>query len=151
MKILIQECQKASVLVGTEVVGQIARGEVIFVGFKDTDNPSLIDKMINKMLKLRIFPDEMMKTNLTLEQISGEILAISQFTLYADVTQGNRPSFVRALNGERAKYLYDYFIAKLKEKIENLQTGIFGADMKVHLVNDGPFTVLLDSEEIYHE
>lgn len=151
MKILIQECLKASVLIDGKTVGSIDRGEVVFVGFTQSDNFELVDKMVEKLLKLRIFPDENNKTNLNLSQIYGQLLVVSQFTLYADLSQGNRPSFVNALSGEKSVVLYDHFVEQLKKHFPDLQTGVFGADMKVELINDGPFTILLDSKEIYHE
>lgn len=151
MKILVQECLKASVIIDGKTVGNIDRGEVIFVGFTQSDTCELVDKMISKLLKLRIFPDENNKTNLNLSQINGQLLVVSQFTLYADLSEGNRPSFVNALSSEKSVVLYNRFVESLKKYVPNLQTGVFGADMKVILVNDGPFTIILDSKEIYHE
>lgn len=149
MRILIQECLKGSVSIDGEVVGSIQDGEVIFVGFTQDDDEKIADRMLEKMLKLRIFKDESGKTNLNLEQHGGRILCISQFTLYADLSQGNRPSFVNALGGKLSEPLYDYFCKKLLERMPDTQFGRFGADMKVSLVNDGPFTILLDSKEIF--
>lgn len=151
MKILIQECKQASVTIAGEVISSIGSGEVIFVGFTQGDSEALIDKMISKLLKLRIFPDSEGKTNLSLDQVSGELLVVSQFTLYADVTGGNRPSFVKALKGDESQALYNYFVEQLKKQVKVVKTGVFGADMKVSLINDGPFTILLDSQELYHE
>ncbi len=148
MRILIQECLKASVTIDHVVHGEIDEGEVIFVGFTSDDNEKIIDKMIDKLLKLRIFEDENGKTNLNLASHGGKILCISQFTLYADVSQGNRPSFVKALGGEKSKPLYDYFCKKLSELRPDTQYGVFGADMKVSLINNGPFTIMLDSQEV---
>lgn len=148
MKILIQECLRGKVTVDSNVVGQIQNGEVIFVGFTTGDNEEIIDKMLEKLFKLRIFKDENGKTNINLEQTGGNILCISQFTLYADLTQGNRPSFVDALKGEESEKLYEYTKTKLKERLPDVQFGIFGADMKVELVNDGPFTIFMDSKEL---
>lgn len=148
MKILIQECLKAQVKVDDVVCGEIQNGEVIFVGFTNGDNTTIIDKMLDKLFKLRIFKDENGKTNLNLEQTKGNILCVSQFTLYADLSQGNRPSFVNALKGEESVKLYEYTKTKLKERIPNAQFGIFGADMKVSLINDGPFTIFMDSKEL---
>lgn len=148
MKILIQECLRGKVTVDSNVVGQIQNGEVIFVGFTTGDNEEIIDKMLEKLFKLRIFKDENGKTNINLEQTGGNILCISQFTLYADLTQGNRPSFVNALKGEESEKLYEYTKTKLKERLPDVQFGIFGADMKVELVNDGPFTIFMDSKEL---
>ncbi len=148
MRILIQECLSASVSVDDRIVGEISSGEIIFVSFTQGDDEQILDKMLEKMLKLRIFSDENGKTNLNLDDHGGEILCVSQFTLYADLSQGNRPSFVHALKGEEAHQLYDLFAKKLLEKKPKTQFGIFGADMKVSLVNDGPFTIWLDSKEI---
>ncbi len=148
MRILIQECLSASVSVDDRIVGEISSGEIIFVSFTQGDDEQILDKMLEKMLKLRIFSDENGKTNLNLDDHGGEILCVSQFTLYADLSQGNRPSFVHALKGEEAHQLYDLFAKKLLEKKPQTQFGIFGADMKVSLVNDGPFTIWLDSKEI---
>ena len=149
MRILIQECLKGSVSIDNEVVGSIEEGEVIFVGFTAGDDERIVDRMLDKLWKLRIFKDAAGKTNLNLEQHGGRILCISQFTLYADVSQGNRPSFVYALGGRMSEPLYDYFCNKLLERMPAAQFGRFGADMKVSLINDGPFTILLDSKEIF--
>ncbi len=151
MKILVQECEKASVTIDGQIFSSIGYGELILVGFSVSDDKELVKKMTEKLLKLRIFPDENGKTNLSLDQKKGEILAVSQFTLYADVKDGNRPSFVTAQRGEKASELYDYFISLLKERVEVVKTGVFGADMKVSLINDGPFTIMLDSKELFHE
>ena len=148
MRILIQECLGARVTVEDKVVGEISSGEVVFVSFTQGDDEAILDKMLDKMLKLRIFADEHGKTNLSLDDHGGEILCVSQFTLYADLSQGNRPSFTHASKGEDAKHLYDLFTKKLLERKQKTQFGIFGADMKVSLVNDGPFTLWLDSKEI---
>ncbi len=148
MRILIQECLSARVTVEGKVVGEISSGEVVFISFTQGDDESILDKMLDKMLKLRIFSDEHGKTNLNLDDHGGEILCVSQFTLYADLSKGNRPSFIHALKGEEAKRLYDLFTKKLLERKPKTQFGIFGADMKVSLVNDGPFTIWLDSKEI---
>lgn len=149
MRILLQECLKASVTIDGNIVSSIGRGEVLLVGFTSGDDEAIIDKMISKLLKLRIFPDANGKTNLSLEQINGELLAVSQFTLYADVTHGNRPSFVDALGGKESEPLYNYFKKKLLELKPDTKFGVFGADMKVNLINDGPFTLSLDSKELF--
>ncbi len=151
MRILIQECLKASVSIDGKVYSSIGKGEVVFVSFTEGDSESTITKMIDKMLKLRIFCDENGKTNFDLSQHGGTVLAVSQFTLYADISKGNRPSFVSALGGEKSKALYDLFCDLLSEKIEGVKTGVFGADMKVELVNDGPFTIWMDSKELGYE
>ena len=149
MKFVIQNVLNASVSVDQKIVGQINQGYVVFIGISNDDNEETANKMIQKMLNLRIFQDENGKTNLSLEQISGELLLISQFTLYADCKHGNRPSFIKAGKPEHAQKLYNYIIEQCKMKVANVQTGIFGADMKVSLINDGPFTIVLDSTEIF--
>lgn len=148
MKFLIQNVQNASVQIENEIVGKINKGFVVFIGISDTDNTIIADKMIHKLLNLRIFKDSEGKTNLSLSDVSGELLLISQFTLYADCRHGNRPSFINAGKPELAKELYEYIIDRCKLSGLNVQTGSFGADMKVELINDGPFTIMLDSEEI---
>lgn len=148
MKFLIQNVQNASVAVDGKIIGQIQKGFVVFIGICDTDNAQIADKMIQKLLNLRIFKDASGKTNLSLSDVSGGLLLISQFTLYADCRHGNRPSFTKAGNPALAEQLYDYIIQKCKETALTVQTGSFGADMKVSLVNDGPFTIMLDSAEI---
>ena len=149
MKFVIQNVLNASVSVDQKIVGQINQGYVVFIGISNDDNEETANKMIQKMLNLRIFQDENGKTNLSLEQISGELLLISQFTLYADCKHGNRPSFIKAGKPEHAQKLYNYIIEQCKMKVPNVQTGIFGADMKVSLTNDGPFTIVLDSTETF--
>lgn len=148
MKFLIQNVQNASVAVDGKIIGQIQKGFVVFIGICDADNAQIADKMIQKLLNLRIFKDASGKTNLSLSDVSGGLLLISQFTLYADCRHGNRPSFTKAGNPALAEQLYDYIIQKCKETSLTVQTGSFGADMKVSLVNDGPFTIMLDSAEI---
>lgn len=148
MKFLIQNVQNASVQIENEIVGKINKGFVVFIGISDTDNTIIADKMIHKLLNLRIFKDSEGKTNLSLSDVSGELLLISQFTLYADCRHGNRPSFINAGKPEPAKELYEYIIDRCTQSGLNVQTGSFGADMKVELINDGPFTIMLDSEEI---
>lgn len=151
MRILIQECLKASVTIDGKVYSSIGKGEVVFVSFTQGDSSSTIRHMIDKMLKLRIFSDENGKTNYDLSQHGGSVLVVSQFTLYADIRKGNRPSFVNAMGGENSKHLYDVFCEQLSEKIEGVKTGVFGADMKVELINDGPFTIWMDSKELGYE
>ena len=148
MKLLIQRVNKACVTVKENVIGKIDKGFLIFIGISEFDNEKIADKMLQKMLNLRIFEDEFGKTNLSLSQVNGELLLVSQFTLYADCKKGNRPSFVHAGNPKLAEQLYEYMILKCKETVSNVQTGSFGADMKVSLENDGPFTIMLDSDEI---
>lgn len=150
MKFLIQVVQNASVSVDDNIIGKIDRGLLIFVGINDEDNEETADKMIKKCVNLRIFEDENHKTNLSLNDVNGSLLVVSQFTLYADCRKGNRPSFVKAGSPEHAKALYDYIVNELRNNYHiNTQTGEFGADMKVSLLNDGPFTVMLDSKEIF--
>ena len=148
MKFILQRVLQASVSVNGEIKGEINRGLLIFVGIAEGDNRLIADKMLEKTAKLRIFEDENGKTNLNIESVGSEILMISQFTLYADCKKGNRPSFVKAGNPQMANELYEYIIKKSSELFNNVQKGVFGADMKVSLVNDGPFTVILDSDEI---
>lgn len=148
MRFLIQNVQKASVYVENEAIGEIKKGFVVFIGINHDDNVQIADKMIQKLLGLRVFQDSHGKTNLSLSDVSGELLLISQFTLYADCRHGNRPSFIKAGNPEMAEQLYNYMIEKCRESQLKVQTGHFGADMKVKLINDGPFTIMLDSAEI---
>ena len=148
MKFVIQRVEKASVSVEEKLVGSIKNGFVVFVGVCDSDSCEIADKMVNKMLHLRIFSDENGKTNLDLKSVKGELLIISQFTLYADCKKGNRPSFTKAGKPEFANELYEYILKKCSEEIPNVAHGIFGAHMEVSLINDGPFTIILDSDEI---
>ena len=144
MKVVLQRVSGASVAVGGEVVGSIGRGYVALLGVGENDTKERADKMAEKIKKLRIFPDENGKTNLSIEDIDGEILVISQFTLYADCKKGNRPSFTGAGNPELAEELYEYFIKISEKMFRKVGRGVFGASMQVSLVNDGPFTVLLE-------
>ena len=150
MKFVIQRVISAEVKVDNAVTGKIDKGYLVLIGIKDTDTKTIADKMIQKMLGLRIFADEDGKTNLSLTDVSGRLLLVSQFTLYADCKKGNRPSFINAGKPDYANELYQYIIRECKNKLsdENVECGIFGADMKVSLINDGPFTIVLDSEEI---
>ena len=148
MRIVLTTVLSASVTIDNQVVGQIGRGFCLLVGFTHEDNQEVVDKMIDKMLSLRVFPDENGLTNLSIYDIKGEILSVSQFTLYADLAKGRRPSFINAMKPDVAKELYGYFNEQVKAKYGAVQTGVFGADMKVNSVNDGPFTVILDSKEI---
>ncbi|MBO4267182.1 MAG: D-tyrosyl-tRNA(Tyr) deacylase [Lachnospiraceae bacterium] len=149
MKFLIQVVKNASVDVDNKTIGQIDRGFLIFVGVCDSDTKEIADKMIRKTVNLRIFEDENGKTNLSIGDIGGSMLVISQFTLYADCKKGNRPSFIKAGDPKHAKELYEYILSELKNSYGiNTQSGSFGADMQVSLINDGPFTVMLDSAEI---
>jgi D-tyrosyl-tRNA(Tyr) deacylase len=149
MRVLVQVVKNADVTINEEKVSAIEKGVLYLVGFQVGDSQELVNKMITKLLKLRIFPDENGKTNLDLKQVNGSILSVSQFTLYADVKGGNRPSFVRSMPAEASQKLYEYFNESIKRLGYDIKTGVFGADMKVNLVNDGPFTLMLDSDEIY--
>ena len=148
MKFLIQRVTQAEVVVDSRTIGQIQKGLLVFVGVSQNDTTELAAKMIRKLLNLRIFEDDAGKTNLNLESVGGSLLIISQFTLYADCKHGNRPSFIDAGKPDMANELYEYIIAKCKETVPTVRHGEFGADMKVSLVNDGPFTIMLDSEEM---
>lgn len=151
MRLVVQRVREASVTVDSEVIGQIGKGFLVLVGISDTDTEALADKMLAKLLGLRIFEDANGKTNENLAQVAGELLLVSQFTLYADCRKGNRPSFTKAGAPDHANRLYEYMIAKARETVPVVQTGAFGADMKVALINDGPFTVVLDSQEMWGE
>ena len=143
MKFIVQRISSAACRVDDEVTGSIQKGFMVLIGISDSDTKEIADKMITKLIGLRIFEDSEGKTNLSLKDVNGSLLLISQFTLYADCRKGNRPSFIKAGNPELANNLYEYIIAKCKEEIPDVQTGIFGADMKISLVNAGPFTILL--------
>ncbi|MGN0495381.1 MAG: D-aminoacyl-tRNA deacylase [Lachnospiraceae bacterium] len=148
MRFLIQRVKSASVTVDHKVIGKISEGFLVFIGINETDTKEIADKMIKKMTGLRIFSDENDKINLSIKDVGGELLLVSQFTLYANCKKGNRPSFTKAGNPDMANELYQYIIKKCKEVIPAVECGEFGADMKVELLNDGPFTILLDSMEI---
>ena len=144
MRVVIQRSKDSYVSVDGKITGSINSGMVILVGFTSGDNDIVIDKMINKILKLRIFDDENGVMNLDITQVSGEILSISQFTLYANCSSGNRPDFIEAAKPEFANELYEYIVSECKEKVDCVETGVFGADMKVDLINDGPVTIMLE-------
>lgn len=148
MKFVVQRVTHASVTVDGEVLGRIGKGFLVLIGVSNEDTKEVADKMVKKLLGLRIFEDENGKTNLNLETVQGELLLISQFTLYADCRHGNRPSFIGAGKPDMASEMYDYIIEKCKEQVPVVEKGQFGADMKVELLNDGPFTILLDSAEL---
>ncbi|MBE5851692.1 MAG: D-tyrosyl-tRNA(Tyr) deacylase [Lachnospiraceae bacterium] len=148
MRLVIQVAKDAKVTVENKIIGQIPYGFVVLIGVENADTKEIADKMLKKMLGLRIFPDENGKTNLNLEQVNGELLLISQFTLYADCRKGNRPSFTNAGSPDYAKEMYEYMIDKCKETNINVQTGEFGAHMEVSFTNDGPFTIILDSRDM---
>ena len=148
MKFVIQRVNHASGKVDGNVVGKIDKGYMVLIGISENDTKEIADKMIKKMIGLRIFEDENGKTNISLKDVSGELLLISQFTLYADCKKGNRPSFINAGKPDMANEMYEYIIEQCKKEISVVEKGIFGADMKVSLENDGPFTIVLDSKEI---
>ena len=146
MRMVIQRVNHATVTVDGQQIGRIGRGLLVFLGVADTDNKEMVDKYVKKLAGLRIFEDAEGKTNLSIADVGGDVLVVSQFTLYADCTKGNRPSFTKAGSPEFANELYEYFKEKCVETFGKVESGSFGADMKVDLENDGPFTVLWDSE-----
>lgn len=148
MKAVIQRVKNASVEVEGKTVGEIGQGLLVFLGVGQEDNEKVAQKIVDKISGMRIFEDEDGKTNLSSADIKAEILVISQFTLYANCRKGNRPSFIEAAPPDMANELYEYTVSLLREKFEKTETGIFGADMKVSLLNDGPFTIILDSKEL---
>ena len=148
MKFVIQRVTHAEVEVEQEIIGSIQNGYLVLIGIAEDDTEEIADKLVKKLLGLRIFADENGKTNLSLKDVNGSLLLISQFTLYADCRKGNRPSFVNAGNPEKANELYEYIIEKCRDDVPDVQTGSFGADMKITLLNDGPFTIILDSKDL---
>lgn len=148
MRFIIQRVRNASVKVDNQITGEINQGFLVFIGVHKDDNIMIADKMIRKLLGMRIFSDENDKINLSLSDVNGQLLLVSQFTLYADCKKGNRPSFTDAARPELATELFDYIISECKKQNYDVQTGIFGADMKVSLLNDGPFTIILDSDDL---
>jgi D-tyrosyl-tRNA(Tyr) deacylase len=144
MKIVLQRVSSASVKVDDKIVGSIENGLLLLIGFSSNDTEENILPTIEKIMKLRIFSDEEGKMNKSVLDVEGSMLLISQFTLYADTKKGNRPSFIEAARPEQAIPLYEFFIAEMKKRISKVETGIFGADMKVELVNDGPVTIVFD-------
>lgn len=148
MRFLIQRVNHAKVTVDENITGEIQKGFLVFIGVSEEDTEEIADKLIKKLLNLRIFEDADGKTNLALKDVNGSLLLVSQFTLYADCKKGNRPSFVHAGAPDLANRLYEYIIDECRMKGFSVETGIFGADMKICLENDGPFTVLLDSKEL---
>ena len=149
MRFVIQRVTEAAVRVDGELLGQIEKGYLVLIGVAESDTEEIADKMVKKMTGLRIFEDEQGKTNLALKDVGGSLLLVSQFTLYANCKKGNRPSFIEAKNPEEANALYEYIIAECKKQIPVVETGSFGADMKVELLNDGPFTLMLESEQLF--
>lgn len=148
MKIVLQRVLEAKVDVDGQTKGKIGKGYLLLVGVSNEDTKEIADKLIEKISRLRIFEDENGKTNLSIDQVSGEVLIVSQFTLYANCKKGNRPSFTNAGSPALAEKIYEHILSRCKELFKNTQSGSFGADMKVSLVNDGPFTLVLDSKEI---
>ena len=148
MKFVIQRVTHAEVAVEGEVIGKIGKGFMVLIGVAQDDTRVIADKMVKKLTGLRIFEDENGKTNLSLDQVGGELLLISQFTLYANCKKGNRPSFIEAGKPDMAEKMYEYIISRCKEQVTVVERGKFGADTKVSLVNDGPFTIVLDSEKL---
>jgi len=148
MRFCIQVVRQASVDIDGVRTASIGQGMLVLVGVGKEDDEAVADKMIAKLLKMRIFSDSNGKTNLSIADIEGEMLLVSQFTLYADCRHGNRPSFTDSMPPQRAKELYDYISDSIRPKVKKLELGVFGADMQVSLINDGPFTVILDSEDI---
>lgn len=148
MRFVIQRVKEASVCVKGNIIGQIEKGYLVLIGVSDSDTEAVADKMIKKMTGLRIFEDENGKTNLSLADVDGSLLLVSQFTLYANCKKGNRPSFIGAGAPDKAEALYEYIIQECRKSVPIVQTGEFGAEMAVSLVNDGPFTILLDSETL---
>ena len=149
MKLVVQRVKEASCTIEGKVTGSIGTGFMVLVGIGLEDNRDIVKKMAAKLSKLRVFEDENEKMNLSLYDVKGDILSISQFTLYADAGGGNRPSFVNAMKGKEAKELYEYFNDCLRELNLKVETGIFGADMAIRLWNDGPVTIILDSKELF--
>ena len=148
MKFIVQRVLESSVSVDGETIGKIGKGYMVLIGVGNEDTKEIADKMIKKMVGLRIFEDENGKTNLSLADVKGSLLLISQFTLYANCRKGNRPSFIEAGAPDKAEQLYEYIISECQKQVPIVERGKFGADMKVQLINDGPFTIILDSEKL---
>lgn len=146
MRTVVQRVSSASVTVDGNVIGKINKGFLVLLGIKSTDTKQDVDYMVKKVINLRIFRDENDKMNLSLKDVNGELLIVSQFTLYGDASDGNRPSFIEAAKPDIAIPLYEYFISECKKQISVVQTGEFGADMKVELLNDGPVTIIMESK-----
>lgn len=151
MKFVIQRVSKAQVEVDNKTVGKIDKGFLVLIGITNEDTAEIADVLIKKMINLRVFKDENDKMNLALKDVNGELLLISQFTLYANCKRGNRPDFLDAAKPDYAEKLYEYIIEKCKKENMKIETGIFGADMKVSLLNDGPVTIILDSDELINK
>ena len=142
MKVVVQRVLEAAVKVEGNVIGEIEKGLLVFLGIGEGDTKEMIDKTVDKLIKLRIFQDENDKTNLSIKDVNAQFLVVSQFTLYADCRKGNRPSFVNAAKPDMAEELYEYFLQRVENEYGSVQSGSFGADMKISLINDGPFTIL---------
>ncbi len=149
MKVVLQRVREAAVAVDGQEIGRIGKGFLLLVGVSNEDDKRIADRMVDKICKLRIFEDENGKTNLSLADVDGQVLVVSQFTLYADCHKGNRPSFTGAGQPDLAEALYEYMIRGFQAQVPKVEHGRFGADMKVSLVNDGPFTIVLDSRELF--
>ena len=146
MKLLVQRVSSAKVDVDSKTVGKINNGFLVLIGVTHTDTREIADYLVKKLCNLRVFKDENSKMNLSIKDVDGELLIVSQFTLYADCHHGNRPSFVNSAKPDMANELYEYFVEKCRKEVKNVETGIFGADMKVSLLNDGPVTIMLEKE-----
>ena len=149
MRAVLQRVTEATVRVDGDVIGSIGKGFLILLGVSNEDNEEVADKLADKICRLRIFEDENGKTNLSLQDVGGELLVVSQFTLYADCRKGNRPSFIGAGAPAEANRLYEYFMERCRTHVTKVEHGIFGADMKISLLNDGPFTLMLDSKDLF--
>ncbi len=147
MKLLVQRVSSAKVDVDSKTVGKINNGFLVLIGVTHTDTREIADYLVKKLCNLRVFKDENSKMNLSIKDVDGELLIVSQFTLYADCHHGNRPSFVNSAKPDMANELYEYFVERCRKEVKNVETGIFGADMKVSLLNDGPVTIMLEKED----
>lgn len=147
MRLLVQRVSSAQVDVDSKTVGKIKNGFLVLIGVTHTDTTQIADYLVKKLCNLRVFKDENSKMNLSIKDVDGELLVVSQFTLYADCQHGNRPSFVNSAKPDMANELYEYFVEKCRKEVKNVETGIFGADMKVSLLNDGPVTIMLEKED----
>lgn len=148
MRVVIQRVLEAKVTVEDQCIGSIGKGLLILLGVGSEDTKEIADRYVDKILKMRIFADDNGKTNLSLQDVQGEVLVVSQFTLYADCRRGNRPDFINAAGADKARELYEYVVNNVRERLGNVQSGKFGADMKVSLINDGPFTIVLDEKTL---
>ncbi|MDF2944773.1 MAG: hypothetical protein K0S01_3631 [Herbinix sp.] len=148
MRVVIQRVLEAKVMVEDKCIGSIGKGLLILLGVGIEDTKEIADRYIDKIIKMRIFADENGKTNLALQDVQGEVLVVSQFTLYADCRKGNRPDFINAAGAVKAKELYEYVLVNIRERLGKVEAGEFGGDMKVSLINDGPFTITLDERLI---